>query len=403
MPKRIGEPGKGFVLGQTLGSGSFGEIKLARDEATGDAVAVKICSKHLVSKGKMRPMLQREIANMKSLSHPNVLKLICVLESTKQFYLAIELATGGELFDLIADKTRFSEETARSYFQQLLLGIDYCHKRGIVHRDLKPQNLLVTHENVLKIADFGFSNFQGYTEDGKVTPALRLRTCCGTPSYAAPEIFLGKGYNGFLTDVWSCGIILYVMLIGTVPFKPRGPDQGLQGVITAIMKGVFVLPKALSEDAKDLIRKILIVDPRRRAAIDGIFAHPWFAVDFDPASRSAAASETVSEDDVRRSIMSTNDEEEANSLAATLRSTMQAPSGPASRFRCRRRPARKQCEPGVHTVFCVSTTVFAGVYWMFTLFLRVSRWICGFGTLGFTLDWREAHWMYPHPSLCPHS
>ena len=312
MVKRIGN----YLLGDTLGHGSFGEVKLGTHEGMRETFAIKICTKHLLAKGKGRPMLQREIAAMKQLNHPNVLRLVDVMETAKQFYLVIELATGGELLDQITDQKRFSEDTARRYFQQLILGVQYCHKRGIVHRDLKPQNLLLTSKNDLKIADFGFSNFQCLDEEsGKVTPNLRLQTCCGTPNYAAPEIFVGDGYNGFRTDIWSCGVILYVMLTGGVPFKPQGEVKGVQGIILAITRGQYRIPSAIPADAKNLIQRILTLNPSKRYTINDIMNDVWFQQNFEPPEvqqPSRVAQIDISEEMIRQSIKFESEEELAS-------------------------------------------------------------------------------------------
>ena len=232
MVKQVGH----WVLRSVLGHGSFGEVHLGTHTESGKRVAVKVCTKQMLAKGQGRALLQREIATMKALDHNNVLRLYEVLETTKRFYLVIELATNGELFSLIKNDKGFDDPTARSYFRQLSDGVHYCHEQGVVHRDLKPQNLLLTADNTLKIADFGFSRFQDMDENGQVSKSLRLQTQCGTPNYAAPEIFLGQGYDGFKTDIWACGVILYVMLSGgIVPFKPQG-GNGLQGVIMSIVQ-----------------------------------------------------------------------------------------------------------------------------------------------------------------------
>ncbi|KAJ9460454.1 CBL-interacting serine/threonine-protein kinase 23 [Diplonema papillatum] len=304
MGRQVGK----WKLGkEVLGSGSFGEVKLARHFDTGQIAAAKCCAKQTLAKGQGRTLLQREIATMKELNHPSILKLFEVLETSRHFYLVLELASGGELFDLIQENKRFGDKTARKYFHQLILGVRYCHEQGIVHRDLKPQNLLLTGNDELKIADFGFSNIQNLNEDGKVTPTLRLKTQCGTPNYAAPEIFLGKGYNGFKTDVWSCGVILYVMLCGHVPFRPTGSVGGLQGVIMSIVEGRYSIPDSISPGAADLIKKILEPDVEKRLSIAQIIDHPWFQEDFDVNRLFTLPKIVVSEANIRNSIMPTNE------------------------------------------------------------------------------------------------
>ena len=297
MGKQIG----GWKLHSTLGMGSFGEVKYATNPNSKQDAAIKICQKMKLQGSQGRLMLQREIAMMKELNHENVLRLYDVMETQKHFYLVLEFASGGELFDLIQENQRFIEKTARDYYQQLILGIKYCHEQGIVHRDLKPQNLLLTSEGVLKIADFGFSNIQNL-EDGQVTPTLRLQTQCGTPNYAAPEIFLNKGYNGFQTDVWSCGVILYVMLSGYAPFKPQGGTRGIQGVIRSIIGGHYTIPDHISSGASDLIKRILVGKPDDRLTIKEIMEHSWFTPNLDTSKVFAVPRIVISEDAVRQSI-----------------------------------------------------------------------------------------------------
>eukprot|EP00756_Hemistasia_phaeocysticola_P033374 Hpha_TRINITY_DN16462_c0_g1::TRINITY_DN16462_c0_g1_i1::g.161896::m.161896 len=270
--KKVG----GWVLGEVLGSGSYAEVKHCVHAETRRQAAAKVVPKHRVAKGSGRKLLEREIATMKKLDHPSVLCLYDALETTDNIYLILEFAGGGELFDLIQDHKRFTEEVARSYFQQLVLGLRYCHRQGIVHRDLKPQNLLLTSEGRLKIADFGFANMQTVGEDGRVQSVFRMHTQCGTPNYAAPEVFLGDGYDGFLTDIWSCGVIFYVMLCGHVPFQPLPGVAGLRGIIMAIVEGRYSVPPEISPLATDLITNILVTTPEFRMKISDIVKHPWF-------------------------------------------------------------------------------------------------------------------------------
>eukprot|EP01065_Artemidia_motanka_P029281 TRINITY_DN35424_c0_g1_i1.p1 TRINITY_DN35424_c0_g1~~TRINITY_DN35424_c0_g1_i1.p1 ORF type:complete len:569 (+),score=166.74 TRINITY_DN35424_c0_g1_i1:84-1790(+) len=294
--KRVGH----WVVRNVLGHGSFGEVRYCVNAETRQQAAAKICAKQTVSKGQGRRLLEREIATMKALDHPSVLLLYEVLETSTHFYLILEFAPGGELFDLIQDHKRFTDPVARDYFQQLMYGVKYCHAQGVVHRDLKPQNLLLTAQDRLKIADFGFSNFQGVDSCGQVAPAFRLQTQCGTPNYAAPEIFLGDGYDGFKTDIWSCGAILYVMLCGHVPFRPLPGVPGIRGVILAIVEGRYSIPPEISDGARDLIEGILVTTPEERADIAEIEEHPWF---MDGGRADADRPRiSVSDEDVRKSI-----------------------------------------------------------------------------------------------------
>ena len=300
-----------WLLKSILGHGSFGEVFYAVNKETDKKAAIKVCTKQSLAKGQGRTLLQREIATMKSLDHKNVLKLYEVLETTKRFYLVMELVTGGEMFNLIQDNKRFDEVTARKYFVQLIDGLHYCHEQGIVHRDLKPQNLLLTDTDTLKIADFGFSRFQECDQDGNVTKSLRLQTQCGTPNYAAPEIFLGQGYDGFKTDTWSCGVILYVMLCGHVPFKAAGGGGGLQGVIMSIVQGRYSIPTSLSPDAQTLIKSILVTDPNSRITVAGVLSQPWLGLRRQDFSIPRIV---VSDDQVRNSIVVAGEEEEVTVL-----------------------------------------------------------------------------------------
>ncbi|KAJ9454866.1 CBL-interacting serine/threonine-protein kinase 23 [Diplonema papillatum] len=302
-----------WVLRSVLGHGSFGEVYYATHAESSKKVAIKVCGKQMLAKGQGRTLLQREIATMKALDHPNVLMLYEVLETTKRFYLVIELVTKGELFNLIQDNKKFNEATAQKYFSQLMDGVHYCHEQGIVHRDLKPQNLLLTEKDEVKIADFGFSRFQEINAEGEVSKSLRLQTQCGTPNYAAPEIFLGQGYSGFRTDIWSCGVILYVMLAGHVPFKPANNSQGLQGVIMAIVQGTYQLPPGLSPQASDMIKIILKTNPDTRATMNDILAHQWLGKK-EPSFKVPKI--TISDDEVRNSIVAAGDDIEVGVLEA---------------------------------------------------------------------------------------
>lgn len=172
-----------YELGKTLGEGNFAKVKLAKNVDTGEFVAVKIFNRDNVLQHKMVEQIKREIATMKVIKHPNVVKLHEVMASKTKIYIVLELVDGGELFDIIAKQGRLKENEARKYFQQLINAVDYCHSRGVYHRDLKPENLLLDSYGVLKVADFGLSAFsQQVREDGL------LHTACGTPNYVAPEV-----------------------------------------------------------------------------------------------------------------------------------------------------------------------------------------------------------------------
>eukprot|EP00759_Apiculatamorpha_spiralis_P037264 PhF_6_TR37184/c2_g2_i1/m.54776 len=234
MPKKIGR----YELGKTLGTGNFSKVKLGVDDS-GLNWAIKIVDKAQLAKEHMEEQLKREIAVMKVLKHENIVQLREVLQTANHIYLVLELVTGGELFDRIVAAKRFDEATARRYFQQLIMGTYYCHMQGIAHRDLKPENLLLDGNDNLKISDFGLSNLQRGGPQGNGT---LLQTVCGTPNYVAPEVLKEKGYNGMMADVWSCGVILFVMLAGYLPFD----DPNMNHLFNKIERGDFRMAKNFS-------------------------------------------------------------------------------------------------------------------------------------------------------------
>lgn len=268
MVKKIGK----YELGKTLGKGTFSKVKYAVDVETNGAFAIKIIDKQQLAKEHMEEQLKREIAIMKHLKHENIVQLKEVLQTAKHIYIVLELVTGGELFDRIVAAKRFDENTGRKYFQQLILAIYYCHQQGIAHRDLKPENLLLDGQDRLKISDFGLSNLQRSGSQGTL-----LQTVCGTPNYVAPEVLKEKGYNGFTADLWSCGVILFVMLAGYLPFD----DPNMNALFNKIERGEYRMAKYFSPEVKDLISKMLVVEPDKRYTLDDVIAHPWFRVGWD--------------------------------------------------------------------------------------------------------------------------
>ncbi|XP_062096675.1 CBL-interacting serine/threonine-protein kinase 23 isoform X2 [Humulus lupulus] len=203
-----------YELGRTLGEGNFAKVKFARNVETNENVAIKILDKEKVLKHKMIGQIKREISTMKLIRHPNVIRMYEVMASKTKIYIVMEFVTGGELFDKIASKGRLKEDEARKYFQELICAVDYCHSRGVFHRDLKPENLLLDASGSLKVSDFGLSALpQQVREDGL------LHTTCGTPNYVAPEVINNKGYDGAKADLWSCGVILFVLMAGYLPFE----------------------------------------------------------------------------------------------------------------------------------------------------------------------------------------
>lgn len=256
-----------YVVGRRLGTGSFGEVRLAQHVRTGHEVAVKILNRKRISSLNMGDKVMREINILKLFLHPHVIRLYEVIETPAEIFLFVEYAPGGELFDLIVECERLPEARARRFFQQIISGVDYLHRNMVVHRDLKPENLLLdTSENV-KIADFGLSNC--------MTDGGFLETSCGSPDYAAPEVISGNCYAGPEVDVWSCGVILYTLLCGNLPFD----DDNIPDLFRKIKNGDYTFPSHLSELTRDLISRMLEVDPLRRITINEIRRHPWFVIE----------------------------------------------------------------------------------------------------------------------------
>ncbi|KAM0848503.1 hypothetical protein ACQ4PT_054341 [Festuca glaucescens] len=265
-----------YQLGRTLGEGSFGKVKHARRRATGEHFAVKILerSKVLSLRGA-DDQVRREIATLTMLRHPNVVRLHEVAASKTKIYMVLEFVNGGELFDRIAMKKKLSEQEGRRLFQQLIDGMSYCHGKGVYHRDLKPENVLVDRKGNIKISDFGLSALpQHLGGDGL------LHTTCGSPNYIAPEVLQNRGYDGSLSDIWSCGVILYIMLVGYLPFD----DRNMVVLYQKIFKGDTHIPEWLSPGAQDLLRRILKPDPKKRINMAEIKTHDWFQKDYIPVA-----------------------------------------------------------------------------------------------------------------------
>nr|AZZ65890.1 AMP-activated protein kinase alpha subunit [Gecarcinus lateralis] len=256
-----------YQIGNTLGAGTFGKVKYGEHILTGTKVAIKILNRKTIKNLDMVSKIKREITNLKLFRHPHIIKLYQVISTPTDIFMVMEYASGGELFDYIKQKSKLKESEARRFFQQIISGVDYCHRHMVVHRDLKPENLLLDHNLHVKIADFGLSNIM---VDGEF-----LRTSCGSPNYAAPEVISGKLYAGPEVDVWSCGIILYALLCGTLPFD----DEHVPTLFRKIKSGVFQIPDYLNQSVVRLLLHMLMVDPMKRATIEDIKKHEWFQKD----------------------------------------------------------------------------------------------------------------------------
>ncbi|KAF8840829.1 Pkinase-domain-containing protein [Paxillus ammoniavirescens] len=270
-PKMIGL----WKVGRTIGKGSSGGVRIARHSKTGQYAAVKIVSKHVLmnsvnklvdSAEHMLLSIEREIVIMKLIDHPNIMRLYDVWETSTDLYLILEYVEGGELFDYLCNKGRLATSEALGYFQQIISAVDYCHRFNIAHRDLKPENLLMDKDKNIKVADFGMAAWQASTNNGL------LQTACGSPHYAAPEVIMGKEYNGRSSDIWSCGVILFALLAGRLPFD----DEDLTTLLEKVKSGKYDMPASFDPMAKDLISKMLQRDVENRITIPQILEHPFF-------------------------------------------------------------------------------------------------------------------------------
>ncbi|KAI3742783.1 hypothetical protein L1987_60479 [Smallanthus sonchifolius] len=259
-----------YEVGRLLGYGAFAKVYHARDVHTDQNVAIKAINKQRILKGGLAANVKREISIMRRLRHPNIVRLSEVLANKKKIYFVLEFAKGGELFAKVA-KSRFSEHLSRRYFQQLISVIGYCHSRGVFHRDLKPENLLLDENWNLKVTDFGLSALsEQIGHDGL------LHTLCGTPAYVAPEILAKKGYDGAKVDIWSCGIILFVLNAGYLPFN----DPNLMVMYRKIYTGEFRVPRWTSPDLKRLLSRLLDTNPQTRITVNEIISDPWFKIGY---------------------------------------------------------------------------------------------------------------------------
>ncbi|XP_059091412.1 5'-AMP-activated protein kinase catalytic subunit alpha-2-like isoform X2 [Tigriopus californicus] len=256
-----------YVLGETLGIGTFGKVKVGFHQMTGHKVAVKILNRQKIKSLDVVGKIRREIQNLKLFNHPHIIKLYQVISTPTDIFMVMEYVAGGELFDYIVKHGKLKESEARRFFQQIISGVEYCHRHNVVHRDLKPENLLLDQKLNVKIADFGLSNMM---TDGEF-----LRTSCGSPNYAAPEVISGKLYAGPEVDIWSCGVILYALLCGTLPFD----DEHVPSLFRKIKSGVFAIPDYLHKNVVSLLCHMLQTDPMKRATIEDIRNHEWFQVD----------------------------------------------------------------------------------------------------------------------------
>ncbi|XP_049409274.1 CBL-interacting protein kinase 18-like isoform X3 [Solanum stenotomum] len=255
-----------YELGRLLGQGNFGKVYYGKNLESGQTVAIKVIDKEKVQKAGLTEQTKREISVMALVKHPHVVQLYEVMATKSKIYFVIEHAKGGELFNTLT-KGRLKEDVARKLFQQLINAVEFCHSRDVYHRDLKPENLLLDENGNLKVSDFGLSALaESKRQDGL------LHTTCGTPAYVAPEVISRKGYKGVKADIWSCGVILFVLLAGYLPFY----DSNLMNLYRKICRAEYKCPHWFPLEVRKLLSRILDPNPHKRISIAKIKESSWF-------------------------------------------------------------------------------------------------------------------------------
>ena len=255
-----------YLIKNTIGKGSFGKVKLGIYLPNKEKVAIKILDKKRIIEKDDLTRIKREFELLSKFDHPNIILIAEIFETQERYYSVMEYCEGGELFNYIVKKGNLTEEEASFFFYQLICGLEYLHSLGIVHRDLKPENLLLTENNLLKIIDFGLSHYHNANSD------LMLETPCGSPCYASPEMVSGLRYDGYKIDIWACGVILFAMLCGYLPFEDKDNNKLFKKILECKVK----FPEYLSKESKDLISKILVKDPNKRLSIKEIKNQPFY-------------------------------------------------------------------------------------------------------------------------------
>lgn len=275
MKKKVGD----YEIGEILGEGSFGIVKKAVHSKTKEVVAIKIIDKEKVKKDAMIENLKKEVSILMVVDHPNIVNLKEVLASKTKIYLVLEYVSGGELWDVIKEKEKIGEDEARKYFRQIIRALGHCKSKTIAHRDIKPENMLITKSGDLKVADFGLSS--QYKDPTNIT--LIMHTTCGTINYLAPEVIQNAGYDGHLADIWSTGVLLYVICSGYFPFE----DDNISGQLEKIVAAEVEYPKTFSRKLVDLLKLLLNPNPKTRISLENILKNPWFCEKIDPEEMKA--------------------------------------------------------------------------------------------------------------------
>ncbi|CAG9115020.1 hypothetical protein JYU34_007548 [Plutella xylostella] len=250
-----------FDLGRPLGKGKFGNVYLAREKESRYVVALKVLFKSQILDSEIEHQVRREVEIQCRLRHPNILRMYGYFHDERRIYLILEYAKNGALYKLLKERDRFDERTAAVYIRDLTKALIYCHSKKVIHRDIKPENLLIGHNGELKIADFGWSVH---------SPSSRRMTLCGTLDYLSPEMIEGKPHS-YAVDIWSLGVLCYELLVGLPPFDAKDSHQTYKKIRYVIIK----YPDFISEKAKDIMSKLLVVNPEQRMPLAQVLHHPW--------------------------------------------------------------------------------------------------------------------------------
>lgn len=299
-----------YEIGKLLGVGTFAKVYHARNIQSGEHVAIKVLDKEKILKGGLIGHIKREISILRRVRHPNIVQLFEVMATKAKIYFVMEYVKGGELFNKVS-KGRLKEEVARKYFQQMISAVGFCHARGVFHRDLKPENLLLDENGDLKVSDFGLSAVSDQIKQDGL-----FHTFCGTPAYVAPEVLGRKGYDAAKVDVWSCGVILFVLMAGYLPFQ----DQNIMVMYKKIYRGEFRVPRWFSPELTRLLTRLLDINPMTRITIPEIMEFKWFKKGFKNVKFYIENDRfcSIEQDDVEKSYSDTECEIEAHKQERVL-------------------------------------------------------------------------------------